>query len=101
MTTRRTLPAVLLAAAAVTVPHTPAADPPTLPPPAAGKVSFETDVKPVLAGQCFKCHGPEKQKGGLRLDSRAAALEGGNSGPAVVPGKSEKSKLIHAAVGTD
>jgi hypothetical protein len=101
MTNFRILPAVVLAAAAVAVPHTPAADPPKLPPPAAGKVSFDADVKPVLAGQCFKCHGPEKQKGGLRLDTRAAALEGGNSGPAIAPGKSAVSKLIHAAVGTD
>ena len=36
---------------------------------------FETKVRPVLAENCFKCHGPEKQKGGLRLDSKAAHLQ--------------------------
>jgi len=98
MTIRHLLPAAVLVIGVVAAP---AADPPKLPPPAAGKVGFDADVKPVLAAQCFKCHGPDKQKGGLRLDSRAAALEGGNSGPAFVPGKSSDSKLIHAAVGTD
>jgi hypothetical protein len=57
---------------------------------------FETKVRPILTAQCFKCHGPQKQKGGLRLDSRTAVLEGGDSGPAVVPGKPEKSLLVEA-----
>src|SRR5690606_33535802 len=45
---------------------------------------------------CFKCHGPDKQSGELRLDSRAAMLQGGDSGPAIVPGKPEESLLIEA-----
>jgi mono/diheme cytochrome c family protein len=57
---------------------------------------FEKAVRPVLADNCFDCHGPRKQKGGLRLDSRAALLSGGDSGPAVVPGKPDKSLLITA-----
>src|SRR3954447_11486522 len=57
---------------------------------------FETEVRPLLAENCFKCHGPDKQKGGLRLDSRAAALEGGDSGPAVVPGHGDESLLVEA-----
>jgi mono/diheme cytochrome c family protein len=57
---------------------------------------FEKSVRPVLADNCFDCHGPRKQKGGLRLDSRAALLSGGDSGPAVVPGKPDKSLLITA-----
>src|SRR3954452_15553842 len=57
---------------------------------------FETDVRPVLAENCFKCHGPTKQKGGLRLDSREAVLRGGDTGPAVVPGKHDESLLIEA-----
>ena len=47
---------------------------------------FERKVRPLLHAQCLKCHGPEKQKAGLRVDSRAALLKGGDSGPAVVPG---------------
>jgi hypothetical protein len=43
---------------------------------------------------CVECHGPEKQKGGLRLDSRAALLKGGENGPPVVPGRPERSELI-------
>ncbi|MGO9468393.1 MAG: PSD1 and planctomycete cytochrome C domain-containing protein [Isosphaeraceae bacterium] len=57
---------------------------------------FEARVRPILAERCLKCHGPEKQSSGLRLDSRAAVLKGGDSGPAVVPGKPAESLLIHA-----
>jgi mono/diheme cytochrome c family protein len=57
---------------------------------------FEKSIRPVLAEKCFNCHGPEKQKAGLRLDARAALLEGGESGPVVVPGQPEKSLLIKA-----
>ena len=52
-------------------------------------------VRPLLADRCYKCHGPEKQKGGLRLDSKASALKGGDSKePSVVPGDSAKSRII-------
>jgi mono/diheme cytochrome c family protein len=57
---------------------------------------FEKTVRPLLADNCFTCHGPEKQKGKLRLDSRAAILAGGESGPAIVPGKPDASRLIKA-----
>ncbi len=57
---------------------------------------FETKVRPILAESCFGCHGEKKQRGGLRLDSRAAILEGGDQGPAVVPSHPEKSLLIKA-----
>jgi hypothetical protein len=57
---------------------------------------FETEVRPLLAENCLKCHGEAKHKGGLRLDSRASALEGGDSGPAVVPGKCDESLLVEA-----
>src|SRR5262249_32805893 len=57
---------------------------------------FEAEVRPVLAENCWKCHGPQKQKGGLRLDSRAAVLQGGESGPAIVEGKPEESLLVEA-----
>jgi hypothetical protein len=57
---------------------------------------FESKVRPVLFETCIKCHGPEKQKSGLRLDSRASALAGGEQGPAVVPGKPDDSLLVTA-----
>jgi mono/diheme cytochrome c family protein len=57
---------------------------------------FEAKVRPLLAENCVKCHGPDKQKSGLRLDSRAALLAGGDSGPAVEPGNPEESLLIAA-----
>ena len=57
---------------------------------------FETQVRPVLVESCNSCHGATKAKAGLRLDHRAAALAGGDSGPAVVPGKPEESSLIAA-----
>jgi mono/diheme cytochrome c family protein len=53
------------------------------------------EIQPVLERACIDCHGPEKARGRLRLDSRAAALLGGKSGvPAVVPGKPETSELL-------
>ncbi len=57
---------------------------------------FERRVRPVLHNNCVKCHGPEKQKGGLRVDSREALLHGGDTGPALVPGNAESSLLIKA-----
>ncbi len=57
---------------------------------------FETSVRPVLFEHCYKCHGPEKQWAGLRLDSRDAILKGGDSGPAILPGKPEESLLVRA-----
>jgi hypothetical protein len=57
---------------------------------------FESRVRPVLINHCFKCHADKKQRGGLRLDSRAALLAGGDRGTAVLPGKPEESLLVHA-----
>ncbi len=65
-------------------------------PDAASRAFFEKEVRPLLAENCVKCHGPEKQKGGLRLDSRESVLQGGESGPAVVPGKLDESLLVDA-----
>jgi hypothetical protein len=63
-----------------------------------GNEFFEKQVRPVLAARCFECHSEKaaKVKGGLRLDSRIAALKGGDTGPAVVPGKIKDSLLIDA-----
>jgi hypothetical protein len=65
-------------------------------PGAASESFFEVRVRPVLAGKCVKCHGETKRSGGLRLDSRRAILEGGESGPAVIPGDPDGSPLIRA-----
>ncbi|MCP3691036.1 MAG: DUF1549 domain-containing protein, partial [Planctomycetaceae bacterium] len=57
---------------------------------------FEKQIRPVLVSKCIKCHGPTKQKAKLRLDSRAGMLKGGESGPAIVPGKPTESLLLEA-----
>lgn len=61
---------------------------------AEAKVDFVKDIQPILQQNCVKCHGEEKQKGKLRLDSREAALKGGKEGPAFVAGDAAKSELI-------
>ena len=59
---------------------------------------FAANIEPIFREHCFKCHShaSEKIKGGLVLDSRAAALAGGDTGPAIVPGNPEKSLLLEA-----
>lgn len=57
---------------------------------------FETSIRPVLSETCLPCHGAHKQSGGLRLDSRASLLTGGESGPALVPGQAAESLLLQA-----
>lgn len=59
---------------------------------------FEKKIRPLLDERCYECHSAEanKFKGGLRLDIRDGALKGGDSGPAVIPGKPEESLLIKA-----
>jgi hypothetical protein len=61
-----------------------------------GVAFFESKVRPLLVERCIECHGAEKQKGGLRLDSRAGWQTGGEHGSPVVPGKPEESLLIKA-----
>ncbi len=63
------------------------------------KVEFKRDVQPILSKKCYPCHGTAVQKNGLRLDNRASALAGGYSGPAIQPGNSAGSKLIHMVTG--
>jgi hypothetical protein len=57
---------------------------------------FEAKIRPVLVGQCFRCHGGDKVSGGLRVDSREALLKGGDRGSAVVPGKPDRGVLLQA-----
>lgn len=62
---------------------------------------YSRDIKPILAKHCASCHGVEKQKSGLRLDTAAAAMRGGDTGPAIVPGKSAESLLFQALTGAE
>lgn len=82
--------------------ETPAAPAPETPVPAEPAVAPAPDTAAflsahaVLSANCFACHGPEKQKSGLRLDSLESILKGGTQGPALVPGDPDKSLLIQA-----
>src|SRR5690242_10200581 len=57
-------------------------------------VTYATDIKPIFDATCVKCHGEQKPKAKLRLDSLAGVLKGGDDGKVVEPGKSEKSMLV-------
>ena len=62
---------------------------------------FEKKVRPLLIEHCQECHGPEKHKGGLRLDHREGWQKGGDTGPALVAGNVAESLLIKAVSYTD
>ena len=71
---------------------------------AAAQVDFNRDIKPILTQSCMKCHKPDPKNprgpaGGLRLDDKAAALKGGKSGPAIVPGKADESLFYKLLAG--
>jgi mono/diheme cytochrome c family protein len=68
---------------------------------AAEPVDYVRDVKPLLARHCAICHGADKQRSGLRLDTADGLIKGGDSGPAVVPGKSAESRVIRAVQGAE
>lgn len=59
------------------------------------KLLFEKDIQPILAERCERCHGPDRQRSGFRIDQPNAFLKGGESGePAILPGNSAKSHLV-------
>ncbi len=70
-----------------------------LPPSVSRPVDFVSDVQPILSARCYGCHGPRKQESELRFDSRESAMQGGESGPAIIAGKSADSLLIHLVAG--
>lgn len=76
-----------------------AIDPAKLPPPAARKVDFGQDIKPLLAERCYSCHGDKKQESGLRLDRKDDALKGGEHGALLVVGKSADSLIVQVTGG--
>lgn len=67
-------------------------------PPAADTagVTYAKDIRPILETSCFRCHGEQKPKAHLRLDSLEAALKGGEDGKVVIPGNSKKSLIVAA-----
>jgi hypothetical protein len=72
------------------------------PSPAPRDADFAREVFPILERHCLRCHGPEKQRSGLRLDARASALKGGDAfGPAILPGKAADSPLIRLVAGLE
>ena len=67
-----------------------------LPPASTQKdVTYAKDIKPILEKSCVKCHGTEKPKAKLRLDSLEAALKGSENGKVIESGNSAKSVLVH------
>jgi mono/diheme cytochrome c family protein len=68
---------------------------------AADKVDYLTQIKPLLHAHCYSCHGGLQQKAGLRLDTVALALKGGQHGPAIIVRKPEKSLLLAKVSATD
>ena len=59
-------------------------------------VTYAKDIKSIFDENCTKCHGSEKQKSKLRLDSLEAVLKGGENAPDIIVGKSEKSPMVWA-----
>ena len=73
-----------------------------LPPASAKKdLTFDKDILPLFQKSCVKCHGPEKQKGKLRLDTLEATLKGGENGDCISKGNSAKSTLVHTIARLD
>lgn len=72
-----------------------------LPPSAGRPVDFVKDIKPLFDASCIQCHAKGKAKGGLSLETREVLLKGGESGPAVVPGKSSESRIVHLVSALD
>jgi mono/diheme cytochrome c family protein len=66
-------------------------------PPSADKkdVTYAGEIKPIFEQSCVKCHGAQRPKAHLRMDSLESVLKGGEDGKVVVPGKSEESMLVH------
>ncbi len=76
-------------------------EPAKLPPPAERKVDYLADIQPLFKKNCCSCHGSEHQEGGLRLDQKQRALDGGDSGREIIPGKSADSRLVKLIAGID
>jgi hypothetical protein len=87
----RTVPALIAVLILALAGHAPADDVPKFAPNAD---FFENKVRPILAEHCYSCHGPDKQKGGLRLDTITDIKKGADTGPLFVAGKPDASLLL-------
>jgi uncharacterized membrane protein len=85
-------PALAHAAAAATVQPAVRAGPGSADP--SNPVFYALHVAPILSRSCLSCHKPEKHKGGLRMDSLALLLRGGEDGPVIAPGKPALSDIL-------
>ncbi len=63
------------------------------------RIDFERQVRPIIEEHCLECHSQDKRKGGLSLATYADALDGGRNGPAIRPGRSTRSLLLHRLSG--
>lgn len=68
---------------------------------ARGKIDFARDIQPIFQGNCESCHGSKEAMSQLRLDNKSLAMKGGLSGPAILPGNSNDSRLMHRILGMD
>jgi mono/diheme cytochrome c family protein len=94
------LVAILLWTAGGTAAHGQVTETPSRrPSPKEQKIDFARDIQPIFAKHCYSCHGPESEESGFRLDARERALAGGDYGPAIVKGKSDKSPLAMRIAG--
>ncbi|MCX6954788.1 MAG: PSD1 and planctomycete cytochrome C domain-containing protein [Verrucomicrobia bacterium] len=66
----------------------------------AAPVDYVREVKPILSQYCYRCHGSSQQKSGMRADTAAFLLQGGDSGPSLVAGKSAESLIVKTILGT-
>ncbi len=64
-------------------------------------IDYARQIKPVLQARCYACHGVLKQEAGLRLDTAALAIKGGDSGPAVVASDADTSRLLKRVSATE
>ena len=73
-----------------------------LPPPAKQEgVTYSKDIRPLFEASCLRCHGSERPKAGLSLDSLETVLKGSKEGKVIVPGQSAKSQLVIAVARLD
>ncbi len=66
-----------------------------------GLVDYRNQVKPLLRDKCFSCHSALQVEGGLRLDAISLILQGGETGPGIVPGSVSESLLLQRVAAED
>ncbi|HEV3137965.1 MAG TPA: c-type cytochrome domain-containing protein, partial [Pirellulales bacterium] len=70
-------------------------------PPAAAPIDFSADIQPIFVEHCYKCHGGNQRRGGLKLDVLADAQSGGDSGKPILGGTLENNELYRRVSSTD